>query len=132
MATSSLGASATAAAVKLCDKALAATQKLEEEAASLHSTNTECSQQLQTEDDLLKSAAATQDRMRATADALEKEHAQANALEQQAAALRERLRTGSFHNDDSQAGDNHTIYSDATAIAHLHSQRPPLSRTSGI
>jgi hypothetical protein len=94
MATSTSGASAAATAIKLRDDALAAAQKLEE-AASPHSTNTERSKQLQTEADLLKSAAATQDRVRAAADALEKERAQADALEQQAAALRDRLRTPS-------------------------------------
>jgi hypothetical protein len=93
MATSTSGASAAATAIKLRDDALAAAQKLEE-AASPHS-NTERSKQLQTEADLLKSAAATQDRVRAAADALEKERAQADALEQQAAALRDRLRTPS-------------------------------------
>ncbi|XP_066342989.1 uncharacterized protein [Miscanthus floridulus] len=122
MATSISGASAAATASKLRDEALAAAQKMEEEAASLHSTNTERSQQLQTEADLLKSAAAAQDRVRAAADALEKERAQADALEQQAAALRDRLRTDSLHDDDSQDGDDHSISSDAAAIAHLHSQ----------
>ena len=104
MATSTSGDSTAATAIKLRDEALAAAQKLEEEAASLHSTNTDRSQQLQTEADLLKSAAAAQDRVRAAADALEKERAQANALEQQAAALRDRLRTDSLHDDDSQYG----------------------------
>ncbi|XP_066384861.1 uncharacterized protein [Miscanthus floridulus] len=82
MASSTSGASAAATAIKLRDEAFAAAQKLEEEAASLHSTNTERSQQLQTEADLLKSAAAAQDRVRAAADALEKERAQDDALEQ--------------------------------------------------
>jgi len=122
MATSTSGASTAATAIKLRDEALAAAQKLEEEAASLHSTNTDRSQQLQTEADLLKSAAAAQDRVRAAADALEKERAQADALEQQAAALRDRLRTDSFHDDGSQDGGDHSFSSDAATIAHLHSQ----------
>ena len=75
MATSTSGASTAATAIKLRDEALAAAQKLEEEAASLHSTNTDRSQQLQTEADLLKSTAAAQDRVRAATDALEKERA---------------------------------------------------------
>ena len=75
MATSTSGASTAATAIKLRDEALAAAQKLEEEAASLHSTNTDRSQQLQMEADLLKSAAAAQDRVRAATDALEKERA---------------------------------------------------------
>ena len=121
MATSS-GADSTAAIVaKLRDEATTAAQKLEEEAAALQSINAERSQQLQSEADLLKSAAAAQDRVRAAADDLEKERSLADALEQQAAALRECLRPNFIPDDDSLAGDDHSI-SDAVAVAHLHSQ----------
>jgi hypothetical protein len=85
-------AAASAATIKLRDEALVAAQKLTDEAASLHLTNTERSKQLQEEAALLKSAADAQERVRAAADALEKERAQADALELQAAALRDRLR----------------------------------------
>jgi hypothetical protein len=103
-------------AAKLRDEALTTAQSLEEEAISLRSTNTERSQQLQAEVDLLKSAASAQEHVRAVADALEKEHAQADALEQQAAALLERLRVDPPHDD------NHFIDPEAAAITHLHSQ----------
>jgi 7-keto-8-aminopelargonate synthetase-like enzyme len=69
-------AAASAAAIKLRDEALVAAQKLTDEAASLHSTNTECSKQLQEEAALLKSVTDAQERARAAADALEKERAQ--------------------------------------------------------
>ena len=74
---SSSGTSTTAAAAKLHDEAIAAAKNLEDEAASLRTSNAERSQQLQEEADLLKSAAV----------ALDSERAQADALEQQASAL---------------------------------------------
>jgi hypothetical protein len=121
MAASTSGASAAAAAIKLYDKALAAAQKLEEEAASLQSTNTKRRQQLQMVADLLKSPATAQDRVSATTNAHEKERAQADALEQQTTTLRDRLRSDSFRDDVSQDGNN-PIASDTAAIAHLHNQ----------
>ena len=45
----------------------------------------------------------------------------ADALEQQAAALWERLRPNFIPDDDSMAGDDHSI-SDAVAVARLHSE----------
>jgi hypothetical protein len=74
------GAATAATAAKLRDDALAAAQQLEEEAASLRSTNAECGQQLLEDAEFLKSAAATQDRVRAAANALEKERAEAYVL----------------------------------------------------
>jgi len=119
MATSS--SSAMAAAAKLCDEALSAAKHLEDEASSLRSTNTERSQQLEEEAALLKSAAAAQERVRVAAVALDKERAEADTLEQQAAALRDRLRT-ELLDDDAEDDDLHSAYSEAAAIAHLHSQ----------
>ena len=72
---SSSGASAVVTAAKLRDEALAAAKTLEDEAASLRSSNTERSTQLQTEAELLKSAAAAQERVRVAATALEQERA---------------------------------------------------------
>jgi len=57
-ATSASGALDASAAAKLRDEALAAAQKLEDEATSLRSTNTERSLALQAEANLLKNAAA--------------------------------------------------------------------------
>jgi len=121
MATSSSSAMATA--TKLRDEALSAAKRLEDEASSLRSTNTERSQQLEEEAALLKSAAAAQERVRAAAAALDKERAQADTLEQQAAALRDRL--CSEHPDDDtdpEDDDVHSASSEAAAIAHLHTQ----------
>jgi hypothetical protein len=50
-------AAASTTAIMLRDEALAAAQKLTDEAASLHSTNTERSKQLQEDAALLKSVA---------------------------------------------------------------------------
>ena len=72
---SSSSAPAAAAAAKLRDEALAAAKTLEEEVVSLRITNSERSQQLQEESDLLKSAAAAQERVRAAATALDQERA---------------------------------------------------------
>ncbi|XP_039852395.1 uncharacterized protein LOC120711059 [Panicum virgatum] len=124
--SSSSAATATTAA-KLCDEALAAAKLLEDEAASLRSTNAERGQQLQEDADLLKSAAAAQERVRGGADALEQEHAQALNQEQRAAALRVRHRsTGPRddepRNDDFPDDDDHSLTSDAAAVARLHSQ----------
>jgi hypothetical protein len=113
--------SAASTATKLRDEALSAAKLLEDEAASLRSTNAERSQQLQEEAALLKSAAAAQERVRAAAAALDQERAQADALEQQAAALRARLRADSDRDDATQDGDARSS-SEAAAITHLHSQ----------
>jgi len=122
-ATSASGALDASAAAKLRDEALAAAQKLEDEATSLRSTNTERSLALQAEADLLKNAAAAQERVRLAAAALAKERAQADALEQQAAALRERIRGDSHRDEDPQDDDDaRSFSSEAAAIAHLHSQ----------
>ena len=121
MATSSSSAMATA--TKLRDEALSAAKRLEDEASSLRSTNTERSQQLEEEAALLKSAAAAQERVRAAAAALDKERAQADTLEQQAAALRDRLRPEHPDDDaDPEDDDVHSASSEAAAIAHLHTQ----------
>ena len=85
----------------------------------MHITNSERSQQLQEEADLLESAAAAQERVRAAAAALEQERAQADILEQQAAALRERLRPEPLRDDNTVDGDDDR--SEAAAITHLHS-----------
>ena len=116
---SSTGLSATAAAAKLRDEATSAAELLEAQAISIRSSNAEHSQQLQQEADLLKSTAAAQERVRTAAAALDQERAQADALEQQAAALRNRLRAELLKDDDVRDDDAH---SEATAIAHLHSQ----------
>jgi hypothetical protein len=119
----SSGAATAATAAKLRDEALAAAQLLEEEAASLRSTNAERGQQLLDAAELLKSAAAAQDRVRAVADALEKERAEAFVLQQRVAALRRRPRDHGPHDDDSQAkDDDSSLVSDDAAIARLHSQ----------
>jgi len=117
---STSGASAASIATQLRDEALAAAKTMEEEAVSLRITNSERSQQLQEESDLLKSAAAAQERVRAAAAALEQERALADILEQQAAALRERLRPEPLRDDNTVDGDDDR--SEAAAIAHLHSQ----------
>lgn len=104
---SNLGTSAVETTTKLCDEALAAAQKLEAKAGSMHTTDVERSLQIQAEAGLLKSAATT----------LDKERAQVDALEQQAATLRDRLRTDSQRDDD----DVGSVTSEATDIAHLHS-----------
>lgn len=109
---SNLGTSAVETTTKLCDEALAAAQKLEAKAGSLHTTDVERSLQIQAEAGLLKSAAAAQ-----AATTLDKERAQVDALEQQAATLRDRLRTDSQRDDD----DVGSVTSEATDIAHLHS-----------
>jgi hypothetical protein len=114
--------SAASTATKLRDEALSAAKLLEDEAASLRSTNAERDQQLQEEAALLKSAAAAQERVRATAAALDQERAQADALEQQAADLRARLRADSDRDDATQDGDARSFSSEAAAITHLHSQ----------
>jgi len=120
MATSSSSAMATA--TKLRDEALSAAKRLEDEASSLRSTNTERSQQLEEEAALLKSTVAAQERVRAAA-ALDKERAQADTLEQQAAALRDRLRPEHPDDDaDPEDDDVHSASSEAAAIAHLHTQ----------
>ena len=125
---SSTGASAAAAAATaanaalLRDDATAAALRLEEEATATRAANTERAVQLQKEADLLKSAAAAQERVRAAADALSKERAQADALEAQAAAIRERLRLEAIHDDEAHDDDEHSVSSEAAAIAHLHSQ----------
>ena len=69
------GALGASAAAKLRDEALAAAQKLEDEATSLRSTNTERSLALQAEADLLKTAAAAQEHVRLAVAALAKERA---------------------------------------------------------
>jgi len=125
---SSTGASAAAAAATaanaalLRDDATAAALRLEEEATATRAANTERAVQLQKEADLLKSAAAAQERVRAAADALSKERAQADALEAQAAAIRERLRLEAIHDNEAHDDDEHSVSSEAAAIAHLHSQ----------
>jgi len=120
---SSSGTSTAAAAAKLHDEAIAAAKNLEDEAASLRTSNAERSQQLQEEADLLKSADATQERVHAAAAALDSERAQADALEQQASALRDRLRADPLRDNDSlDDDDTRSISSEAVAIAHLHSQ----------
>jgi hypothetical protein len=96
--SSSSGAATAATAAKLCDEALAAAKLLEDEAATLRSTNAERSQQLQDDATLLKSAADAQGR--GAADTLEQERAQAFALEQRATALRTRHRPVSNRDDD--------------------------------
>jgi len=74
--SSSSGTSTAATAAKLRDEALITAQTLEEEeAASLYSTNTERSQQLQAEIDLLKFTAAAPECIRAATDALEQQAA---------------------------------------------------------
>ena len=117
------GSSTMATAAKLRDEALSAAKRLEDEASSLRTSNTERSQQLEEEATLLKSAAAAQERVRAAAANLNNERAQADALEQQAAALLDRLRT-EFPDDnaDPEDDDVRSASSEATAIAHLHSQ----------
>ena len=129
---SSSGASAVVTAAKLRDEALAAAKTLEDEAASLRSSNTERSTQLQTEGELLKSAAAAQERIRVAATALEQERAQADALEQQAAALRDRLRAESLRDDDSHDDDDRSIISEAAAVAHLHSQAAAIQNIKNL
>jgi len=115
--------STMATAAKLRDEALSAAKRLEDEAASLRTSNTERSQQLEEEATLLKSAAAAQERVRASAAALDNERAQADALEQQAAALLDRLRTELLDdNADPEDDDVRSASSQAAAIAHLHSQ----------
>ena len=113
-----LSASSTAAAAELRDEALSATKRLEDEASSLRSTNTERGQQLVEKATLLKFAVDAQERVRAAANALDQERAAADALEQQAAALRARVRTE--HQDNDAAADGTS--SEAEAIARLHSQ----------
>jgi hypothetical protein len=120
---SSSGAATAATAAKLRDAALAAAQQLEEEVASLRSTNAERGQQLLEDAELLKSTAASQDRVRTAADALKKERAEAYVLQQRAVALRRRPRDNGPRDDDSQAKDDDSfLVSDATVIARLHSQ----------
>jgi hypothetical protein len=114
------GSSTAATAAKLRDEALSAAKRLEDEASSLRSTNSERSQQLEEEATLLKSAADAQERVRAAADALDKERAAADALEQQAAALRTRVRTEFPGEDDDD--DTYSASSEAEAVARLHSQ----------
>ena len=115
--------STMATAAKLRNKALSAAKRLEDEASSLRTTNTEHSQQLEEEAALLKSTTAAKERARAAADALDKERVQADALEQQAAAPRDRLRN-ELHDDDDALEDDEvrSASSEAAAIAHLHSQ----------
>jgi hypothetical protein len=72
---SSSGAATAATAAKLRDEALAAAKLLEDEAATLRSTNVEHSQQLQDDATLLKSAADAQERICASANTLEQERA---------------------------------------------------------
>jgi hypothetical protein len=110
----------TAAATKLRDEALAAAKTLEEEAASLESTDTKHSKQLMEEAALLKSAVAAQERVRAAAAALELERAQADTLELKAVTLRDRLRSPN-PGDATSLDDDHS-FSDAAAVARLHNQ----------
>ena len=121
-AASASGALAASDATKLRDEALAAAQRLEDEAAALHSSNSERSLELQAEADILKKAAAAQERVRLAAAALDTERAQADLLEQQAAALRARLRGGSPTDDTLDDEDAHSVSSEAAAVARLHSQ----------
>jgi hypothetical protein len=117
------GAVTAAAAAKLRDEALAAAKLLEDEAASLRSTNAERGNQLLEDVELLKSAAAAQDRVRAAANALVQERAEAYVLEQRAAALRGRSHPTGPRDDDSQADeDDSSLTSDVAAISRLHSQ----------
>jgi hypothetical protein len=120
--SSTSSAATAAAAVKLRDEALTVAKLLEDEAATLCSTNAERRQQLQEDADLLEAAAAAQDRVRAAADAFDHERAKAYLLEQRAAALRGRPRDTSPRDDDSQDDDAHSLTSDAAAIARLHNQ----------
>jgi hypothetical protein len=110
----------TAAATKLRDEALAAAKTLEEEAASLESTDTKHSKQLMEEAALLKFAVAAQERVRAAAAALELERAQADTLELKAVTLRDRLRSPN-PGDATSLDDDHS-FSDAAAVARLHNQ----------
>jgi len=131
MATSSSSAMATVA--KLRDEALSAAKRLEDEASSPRSTNTERCQQLKEEATLLKSAATAPERVRAVAAALDKERAETDTLEQQAAALRDRLRTE--HPDDDAApedDDAHYASSEAAAIAHLQSQATAIQNIKNL
>jgi len=121
-------ASATAA---LRDEALAAAKKLEDEAASLRSSNSERSNQLHDEAELLKSVASAQERVRLAAAALEAERAQAAALEHQASALRERLRAEALH-DDAPYDDDIDSTSEAEAVARLHSQAAALQNIKNL
>jgi hypothetical protein len=60
MPSSSIGGLTAAAATRLRDEALATAKALEDEAASLESSNAERSRQLQEDAETLKSAAAAQ------------------------------------------------------------------------
>ncbi|XP_066323302.1 separase-like [Miscanthus floridulus] len=113
------GSSTAAAAAKLRDETLLVAKRLEDEASSLRSTNSERSQQLEEAATILKSAADAQEHVRAAADALDKERAAADALEQQAMALRTRVRT---EFPDADAEDTYSASSETEAVTRLHSQ----------
>jgi hypothetical protein len=130
---SASGDSAAAVATKLRDEARAAAQRLADEAASLHSTNTERSKQLQADAELLTSAADALERVRAAADTLKQERAQADALERQAAELRDRLRDHPRDDDDaSQDDDALSATANAAAVAHLHSQAATIQNIKNL
>jgi hypothetical protein len=121
----SSGATTVATAAKLCDEALAAARLLEEEAASLRSTNAERGQQLLDDAELLKSAAAAQDRVRAAPTRSKKNARRPSSSSSgpRPTALRRRPRDHGPRDDDSQAeDDDSSLVSDAAAIARLHSQ----------
>ena len=122
-ASASAQAALTAAtAAQLRDDANSTAKRLEAEAAAARAANDARTEQLQAEAALLQSAADAQERVRAAAATLSRERAQADALEAQAAAIRERLRLEAARDDEPEDGDADSISSEATAVAHLHSQ----------